>query len=172
MAIHREGAMAVVLSADRRQVLLLRREIFFLWDLPGGGIEKNESPEAAAVRETREETGFDIEIDRLVGRYLHQSVYGWGDQLTHAYQARVIGGMPKPFSSETMGLSWKRTDDLPMGLQPLQRTMVADALIEANPPCEKRIPFPVWKLAPARVVFIMINLLKKIIRSLLNWMGY
>ncbi|MFF2372059.1 NUDIX hydrolase [Agromyces sp. NPDC058110] len=37
------------------------------WTLPGGGIEGTEHPAAAVVREVFEETGYDAEVDRLLG---------------------------------------------------------------------------------------------------------
>ena len=160
--------MAVVLSADRAQVLLLRREVFILWDLPGGGIEKNEMPAAAAVRECREETGYVIETDRFVGRYLHQSVYGRGDQLTHAYRAHVVGGKPKRFGLEITGLRWTNVSDLPRGLEPLQRRMIADALADAAEPVERRIDFPNWKLYSARLVFFCLRVVNDAIRRFIN----
>src|SRR3972149_10107962 len=98
--------MAVVVSDDRRKVLLHRREVFFLWDLPGGGIEIGESPEQAAVRETREEMGYEIAVERFVGTYIHQSVYGSGDQETKAFRALVIGGKLKRFGLESTELKW------------------------------------------------------------------
>ena len=33
------------------------------WELPGGSIEKNETPEMAAIREVKEETGLDVRIN-------------------------------------------------------------------------------------------------------------
>ncbi|MGI9824974.1 NUDIX hydrolase [Agromyces sp. Marseille-Q5079] len=37
------------------------------WTLPGGGIEGDEHPSAAVVREIREETGHEASVDRLLG---------------------------------------------------------------------------------------------------------
>ena len=158
--------MAVVFSPDRKQVLLLRREVFVLWDLPGGGIEKNEQPEHAAVRETFEETAYEIVVDKFVGRYTHQSVYGRGDQLTHAFRAHVVGGTPKRFGLEVTGLRWCDVAYLPSGVQPLQRQMIIDALADLVMPVERRIEFPLWKLYPARIIFFItrvINITLKLI---------
>ena len=37
------------------------------WGLPKGGIEKDENPEQAAVREVREETGLEAEVEQPLG---------------------------------------------------------------------------------------------------------
>ena len=47
------------------------------WSLPGGFIESGEDPQAACLRELKEETGLEGEITRLIGIYLRKcKVYG------------------------------------------------------------------------------------------------
>lgn len=167
--ITRAGAMCVVLSEDRQRVLLLRREVFVLWDLPGGGIEPNEEPAEAAARETREESGYAVAIERFVGTYRCQSVYGAGDQLTYVFRARVTGGTPKHIGLETLGLRWFPVNALPRGVEPLQRQMIADALADSPEPVERRIEFARWKLYPARVIFFIMRVRNITARRLLKW---
>jgi 8-oxo-dGTP diphosphatase len=55
--------MCVVKSG---KILLLRRKVGFkVWEFPGGGIEFGESPEEAAVRETKEESMLDVKSTGL-----------------------------------------------------------------------------------------------------------
>lgn len=149
--------MAVVLSADLSRVLLHRREVYFLWDLPGGGIEQGESGEEAAIRETREEMGLQIAVERFVGTYTHPSVYGKGDQETRAYRAHVTGGELRHFGLESTELKWVDLARLPRGLEPLHRQIIADALSETVEPFDRRIDFPKWKLIAARIVFTLMR---------------
>ena len=61
-----------VIIRDGR-VLLLRRTIepfFGYWDIPGGFLEEDELPEAAAIREAREEADLDVELQGLIGMTL------------------------------------------------------------------------------------------------------
>jgi 8-oxo-dGTP diphosphatase len=73
------------------------------WTLPGGGIDHGEDPYDAAIREVAEESGYVIEIDRLLGmdsfhtRYVRASgresdFHG----LRIIYSARVAGGELRP----------------------------------------------------------------------------
>src|SRR5208283_5398155 len=59
----------VIAVNDQGEILMIRRTDNGNWAVPGGGMDLGESITAAAVRETREETGIDCEITGLVGIY-------------------------------------------------------------------------------------------------------
>ena len=73
-----EVAIAVVI--DRDSVLIGRRPgskpLAGMWEFPGGKIQSGETPEVAAIRECREETGLRIEIDSFIETVDHQYDHG------------------------------------------------------------------------------------------------
>src|SRR3954466_7338418 len=54
---------------EKGELLLIRRTDNENWAMPGGAMDIGETIAEAGVRETREETGIDCEIVRLVGVY-------------------------------------------------------------------------------------------------------
>lgn len=58
------GASTIILNSEQ-QLLLLRRTDNNCWCIPGGAVELGEQTEEAAVRETKEETGLQIDIGDL-----------------------------------------------------------------------------------------------------------
>lgn len=65
------------------------------WCLPAGFVEVGESPSESAVREVREETGLDVEIEGLIDCWASDE-----DPRTpvvsFAFAARVVGGTLEP----------------------------------------------------------------------------
>ncbi|TRW25762.1 NUDIX hydrolase [Flavobacterium zepuense] len=51
---------ALVLSADKKQVLLARESADGKWSLPGGWADVGQSPREVAIKEVKEETGLDV----------------------------------------------------------------------------------------------------------------
>jgi ADP-ribose pyrophosphatase YjhB (NUDIX family) len=92
------------------QVLLTRRSINpgrGLWTFPGGFVDFGESVTDAAMRETLEETGLEVELTGLLNVYTYP-----GAPVIIVYRARVTGGTLTP-CAENDALEWVRTADIP-----------------------------------------------------------
>lgn len=61
----RMGSGVLVRDAEGR-VLLVEPTYMPGWEIPGGAVEADESPRAAAQREVREELGIELEVGRLL----------------------------------------------------------------------------------------------------------
>lgn len=82
-------AAAVVRRGDR--ILLTRRmegaHLAGMWEFPGGKVEEGEDPEAAVVRECREECAIDLVVDDILEVTFHR--YAKKDVLLLFYACRL-----------------------------------------------------------------------------------
>lgn len=88
-------AVAVIPSGDG--LVLVKRKVppkIGMWALPAGFLETGEGPEAAAVREAKEEAGVDIEIERHLVNFPLPHV----NQVLIVFLAKPITQAPQPGS--------------------------------------------------------------------------
>lgn len=99
------------------QVLLQRRGDSGKWGFPGGAIEIGETPEMAAIREVKEETGLDVKVAGLLGIYTDcDMAYPNGDQaqsICIAYELERVGGQLACDDHETVELKYFDLDEMP-----------------------------------------------------------
>ena len=102
---------------DKGEVLLQFRGDFGKWGFPGGAVELGETPEMAAIREVKEETGLVVEISRLIGVYTDCDMeYPNGDKaqsICIVYEFRVAGGKLVCDETETLELKWFSLEEEP-----------------------------------------------------------
>lgn len=105
------GVKCVLTRAD--EVLLVRHTYGprGRWELPGGGVKRNEEPSAAARRETREELGVDITDWRPLGD-LFERIDGKRDTLW-CFSASVGDREIETNGAEIAEARWFRLDALP-----------------------------------------------------------
>lgn len=113
-----------VIHGDK--ILLTQREDFETWILPSGGVEDGESLAEAAIRETKEETGLDVELTRLVGVYSRLGNVLSGHVVL--FLAEPSGGEIKCQVGETIAVEWFSFDEIPSPLSLGHKRRIADAV--------------------------------------------
>ena len=131
------GADCVVRNAAG-QVLLVKREDFRVWTIPGGGGDPGEAPSQIAVRETLEESGVEAAIEELVGVYTFQDARN----LMFVYSGHPVGGELRT-SFESVDVRYFRPDVLPTRMLHLHRQRLLDGLSDARGFVRYQ-PFPLW----------------------------
>jgi len=123
---------------DHGRVLMIRRSDNGRWALPGGGHDVGESISDTVIRETREETGIDVEVIDLSGIYTdpgHVMLYDDGEarqQFSICFRARPVGGEVRT-SDETTEVRWIEPADLKtFDVHPTMRLRIDHALDHAR----------------------------------------
>jgi len=103
-------AGCVIRREDGKYLLVQEKQpkVYGLWNLPAGHVDKGESIEHAAVREAKEETGYDVELADKIGIY-HETV---ASPIRHAFTANIVGGELKIQPEEILDAGWFSFDEI------------------------------------------------------------
>ena len=119
-------AVALV-DADGRVLLTQRppgKKLAGMWEFPGGKVEPNETPEAALLREMREELDLDISAACLAPYTFASHAYDDFHLLMPLYVCRRWAGQPVPREGQAM--KWVRPVKMgELEMPPADRPLVA-----------------------------------------------
>ncbi len=104
---------AALVDRDGRVLLQQRppgRQMAGLWEFPGGKIEPGERPEAALIRELREELGIETEEACIAPATFASAPLGERHLLLLLYICRKWQGNPEPI--DAAALKWVRPNQM------------------------------------------------------------
>ena len=100
------------------RLLVARHGDVGLWASPGGGIDPDERPQDAVVRELREELGIEVEVRGLIGVYggpEFRTLYPNGHEVAYViavYGCALVSGTPTPDGDEINDARWVTEQEL------------------------------------------------------------
>ncbi|MEO5691231.1 MAG: NUDIX hydrolase [Candidatus Saccharimonadales bacterium] len=125
----------VMLIDDASNVLLVRSWLSKqLWSLPGGGVERGETPEHASVREIKEETGFSIDKSSLqfVTTLRNDQMRADLPIFLSRIKRKDFVPLKFPYSFEIIDRKWFPLDQLPRGMTDYSAEAIALALLKKS----------------------------------------
>jgi len=130
--LHRPGAYGIILSGETA-LLTMSFEKEASPQLPGGGIDPGESPVGALHRETLEETGWRIAIERRIGcyqRFAYMPEYDqWAQKVCSIYLCSPVLQIAEPTEALHMPI-WAPLEDLPeLLIDPTQGQFVSEHIL-------------------------------------------
>ena len=126
-------AAAALIDPEGRVLLQQRapgRAMAGLWEFPGGKVEPGETPEAALIRELREELGIETEAACIAPAAFASEPLDERHLLLLLYICRKWRGIPAPL--DAVALRWARPAEMfALSMPPADKPLIAllDALI-------------------------------------------
>lgn len=131
-------AVAAIIFNEDRSILLQKRRDVNAWGLISGHVEFGESVEEAILREVKEETGANAEVNRLIGVYStpETQLYQYDNRsvqyITTYFEVRLESEVDLAFSNEeTKELGYFETSNLPENFAQINPNWLQDALNES-----------------------------------------
>ena len=94
----------VVIKKSNKYLLVQEKQerVYGLWNLPAGRVDVGDTTEETAVKEAKEEAGYDVELVRKLDIWQKTAT----EPPKHAFEAKIIGGELKYPEDEILDARW------------------------------------------------------------------
>ena len=110
-SIERAAVVSACLIKNDNKYLLVQEaqpKAYGLWNLPAGHVDKGEEIRDAAIREAKEETGYDIQLIKEI-TILHEETT---NAVKHIFSAEIIGGEISINPDEILDVKWLTFEEI------------------------------------------------------------
>lgn len=148
---YRPAAGIMLINAEGKVWVGQRRDSTLeAWQMPQGGLDKGEEPEAGALRELEEETGITADKVEIIARCPQELTYDLPDDLIGVvWKAKYRGQRQTWFLARFLGTDadvnldtadpefrawrWAEIDDLPRLIVPFKKQLYEDVIATFRP---------------------------------------
>lgn len=108
-----EVVAGVVLKQDGKYLLVQEKQpkAYGLWNLPAGKVDVGETLEEAAIREAKEEVGYNVKLTNKIGIFQDTAT----EAVKHAFEAEIVSGelnFPEDEMLDAKWLTYEQVKDL------------------------------------------------------------
>lgn len=116
----------VVIKKDSKYLLLQEKQqkAYMLWNFPAGHVDEGETFEQAAIREAKEESGYDVELIKKIGIF----PFNPPDAIRHIFEAKIIGGELKFLEDEILDAKWFTFEEIKQMKEKLRGEWIIDVI--------------------------------------------
>lgn len=116
----------VVIKKNGKYLLVQEKQpkAYGLWNFPAGRVEKGDSIEETAIKEAKEESGFDVELVRKIDIFQEDA----NEPPKHAYEASIISGELKYPLDEIMDAKWFSFEEIKGMKEKLRGSWIIEAI--------------------------------------------
>ena len=100
----------VVVNENGKYLLVqeTKPNVYGLWNLPAGRVDIGDTIEQTAIKEAKEESGYDVELIKKIGIFQEKAT----DAAKHAFEAKIIGGKLNFPKDEILNAKWFNFEEI------------------------------------------------------------
>lgn len=115
-----------LIEKDGKYLLVQEKQprAYGLWNFPAGRVDVGDTIEQTAIKEAREESGYDIELIRKIDIYQDSAT----EPPQHAFEARIISGDLKFPQDEILDARWFTFEEIKSMENSLRGSWIIEAI--------------------------------------------